>query len=90
MAERPRHLGAHFDPDRAQAEATQSVGVYAGDLYDERTKGQGMTAVRDREARARTDALRMALDRVDPNRDMSSVFSLADIFTNYILNGRNA
>lgn len=55
--------------------------------YADRTRGMGVGVRRDREAAARTEALKMTLAHLDEGASMDTIFEYADRFTSYILRG---
>ena len=74
----------HMQAAKDQAQAAEDRVA----AYKERTERQGATAHADRQARARTDGLRLATDLVngqEGTHSVEDVLSLADRFAAYIL-----
>jgi hypothetical protein len=88
MAERPYHRAEYSDHNNGKNEF--AARVFAADLYAERTQGIGKGIRADREAKARTDALTLALRYADQGPTeigVGTIFQYADKFAAYILDG---
>lgn len=80
-----------YTSDREDTRNEFNTRRYATDAYRERTERQGATAYTDRQTRARTDGLRLAVDLYamdsDATHSVEEVIGLADQLANFILFG---